>query len=443
MSLPESVLPERKLGQGKRRWVLYAVLWANVTVWLDSSKTSLLTPFWAHDIHASTAQIANISSAYLLGYFPTLFIAGYLSDRLGPKRMLLICLTGVTVMGVTMSWVHTYGEMYWRNLIFGIFFGFLWAPCQRMLAVWFPARETARVTAIWVASMMSCAIIAPLIAVPIATHVNWRAAFLVVSALGLPGLFGMIFLTADSPGRKRGISAEEIALINSDRPPVLPKLRAREIFPVFKNPSVIFMVIAGGLATTPTWLIGTWTSYGVVTIDHVDPDLFTYVGPLAGLIPVAYSFFHGRAVNTTFRSRLKPPMLLGVGLSAVGFLVAALFNVGWVGWLLLIGGLGYMVDPLFWGSLNTYWVRIARPELTGTLNGVAAGLQVAFGYIIVKLSSNWLQPSKQGLSQMSLIWLIGAAVFVGAAIPVLLSREPRRACSDELDPALKSAPAVP
>ncbi len=48
--------------------------------------------------------------------------------------------------------IETYTQMWWRNLIFGIFHGFLWGPCNRMIALWFPPHERFRYTAIWLAS---------------------------------------------------------------------------------------------------------------------------------------------------------------------------------------------------------------------------------------------------------------------------------------------------
>jgi MFS family permease len=413
------------VGAGKRRWVLITVLWANLGVWLDSAKTSLLTPYWAGELGLDAEQIASVSSAYLLGYFPTLFIAGFLADRIGPKKMLIICLSGVTVMGFTMAAVQTYNEMYWRNLIFGVFFGFLWAPCQRLLAVWFPVVDTPKVTGLWVGSTMIAAVVAPLVALPIAINVDWRWSFIVISLIGLPALLLLIFKTSDVPARLKGITQEEVELIGYGRSEqAQAKLPAREILRYFKKPSVLFMCLAAGLATTPTWLIGTWTSYGLITLEGVNANVFTYVAPLASLIPVLYSFVHGRFVNKAFKGRLKPAMLLGVGIAALGYLLAAVLDVPWFIWLVLISAFGFMANPLFWGSLNAYWVRIARPEATGTLNGIGAGLQVAFGYIMVSLSANWLQPEKEGLSQTSNIWLIGAAVFAAAAIPVLFCKEP-------------------
>lgn len=63
-------------GWGQRHTVFLAVILTNFIVWLDEAIFGTLTPYWGEAFPLSTPEIATISSAYLLGYFPFLFIAG-------------------------------------------------------------------------------------------------------------------------------------------------------------------------------------------------------------------------------------------------------------------------------------------------------------------------------------------------------------------------------
>jgi MFS family permease len=147
-----------------------SILFLNFVVWLDSAKFSLLNPFWSAELHLAPAQISSVTASYLLGYFPLLLLAGILADRIGAKQMLIICIVGVTVLSATMAFVHTYEEMWWRNFLFGIFFGFLWAPSQRLLSVWCPGALGARATSMWMSSCLVAGVMAPAIALPLANH---------------------------------------------------------------------------------------------------------------------------------------------------------------------------------------------------------------------------------------------------------------------------------
>lgn len=419
-------LVDKMTDTNKRRLVLITVVLTNFVVWMDSGKFGILTPFWSADLGFDTSQIGSISSAYLLGYFPMLFLAGILADRIGPKILLLVCLAGVTLMGISMIFVETYGELFVRNLIFGVFFGLLWAPCQRMLSVWFPTVDIPRVTAIWVGSQMLVGLVEPLIALPMADAWGWRLTFVVISALGIPAFLMLIFLTTSNPRTRRGISNAEIELIETDRPPTQTKVPLRVIFSSFKNPNIVLLVLAGALATTPTWMTATWASYGMITVGGAEPGVVAWVSVLLALPGVIYAFLHGRAVKRIFRGSLKTAMLVGVLVPAFGFLAAAyLPGLPWYVWALFASTLGFFCNPLVWGSLNPFFVKESRPEVVGTLNGIAAGLQVAGGYVLVSLSGGWIDGAIEGFGSMSLMLTIGAAVFLVAAVPILLLRERR------------------
>lgn len=425
MSAPTT---ELRLFTGRRGLLLVTILFVNFVVWLDTAKFSLLNSFWSADLHLTTSQISSVTASYLLGYFLLLMLAGVLADRIGAKLMLIICILGVTVLSASMAFVHTYGEMWWRNLVFGVFFGFLWAPSQRLLSVWFPGPLGARATSTWMSSTLVAGVLAPAIALPLAYHLSWRYAFLIVAALGVPALILLILFTANRPDKLRGISAREVDAIREAHQGVAvrDKLSLRELLQALKNRSILTMVIATGLATTPTWLSGPWLPYGLITLQKVNPDTVAWVSPVFAAVPVLFGLVNGTLVARFFGGRTRPWLMLGPACGAVGFLLGVvLHSSSWVVWGLFIGAFAFLCDPMFWGTVNSYWSGITRPEVTGTLNGVSAAMQVGVGYIITQFSGSWLNSGASGRAQLDTIWIVGAVIFAAAIIPVLLSKEIR------------------
>lgn len=418
--------PDRLLS-GRRGLLFFIILAVNFIVWLDVAKFGLLNPFWSADLGLTTEQIAQASASYLLGYFPVLLIAGVLSDRFGAKKMLVICVVGVTVLSASMALVVNYEELYWRNLIFGVFFGFLWAPSQRIISSWYPGTMSPKATAVWMSSTLLPGILAPLIAYPLATGWGWREAFFVIAALGVPALVLLIIFVADVPEKLRGISQAEVAAIRAGfEGTTKPKLKAREVLRALKKPSIITMGIATAFATSATWLSGTWIPYGLITIEGVDPNIVAIATPVIALVPVGVGLLHGKLVESFFGSRTKPWLIIGPLCGVVGYGFAALFpGSPWFLWAFMIAGFAYLCDPFFWGTVNGYWAGIARPEVTGTLNGIAAAAQVAVGWFIVSNSGGWVDANAEGLAQLSPIWWVGAGIFAFAIIPVLISKEVR------------------
>ena len=416
------------LGMTKKRFIVLAIVFAiNFVVWMDESVFSILTPLWSESLKLTPEQIGSASAAYLLGYFPVLFIAGILSDRIGAKKMLLICLVGVSVLSASMAFVDSYSTLYLRNLIFGVFFGFLWAPCNKMMAMWLPGRERARYAAIWMSFTMASGAIGAIIALPISDAIGWEKVFLLVSVLAIPLIFFLLFKTTDRPEDFKDISKEEVAYINSDQPSVeeqnAEKFQWSHLKDLFKQRSVWTMAIATGLGTTPTWLIGTWGSYTLLNEFKVTPTTASLMIFFISFIPITLGFVNGSIINKFFGGKCRPALAFGPLVSGLAFFAASMFNPNFLVWGILVSGFGYFCNPFFWGTVNAYWAGIAKPQYSGTLNGLSAALQVAFGYILVNMSGKWIDSSVKGPQALDKIWIIGGCVFLATIVLVYLSKE--------------------
>ena len=414
---------------GRRHTVFLIVSVVNLVVWLDSGIFGALTPYWSKAMHLTPTQIGTASSAYLLGYFPLLLVAGVLADRFSAKSMLLLCLGGVTIMSASMLAVDTYTLLFLRNLLFGVFFGFLWAPCNRMMAMWLTGPERARYTAIWMSFTLGSFIIAAPLGLLIAAHFAWRDAFGVVTLLGIPMFFILLTKTTDQPEQDRRALPEEVAYINQGRASreqmKSEGFRWSDLRKALNQRSVLWMIIATGLTTTPTWLIGTWGTYGLINDFHLSAGQTSLWIDLMLVVPVAFGFANGWVVNRLFGGRTRPALAIGPVVGGVGFILAALLHSNYIAWVGFLYAVGYMADPLFWGTVNAYWSGLTKPEFTGTLNGISAALQVAIGYLLVSNSGNWVNTHVTGVASLNTIWIIGGVVFFAGAVPVLLSREVR------------------
>lgn len=419
-----------ELGMTKKRFVVLAIVFAiNFVVWMDESVFAILTPLWSGSLKLTPEQIGSASAAYLLGYFPVLFIAGILSDRIGAKKMLVLCLVGVTVLSASMAFVDSYTTLYIRNLVFGVFFGFLWAPCNKMMAMWLPGRERARYAAIWMSFTMASGAIGAIVGLPLADAIGWEKVFLIVSVLAIPLIFFLIFKTTDRPEDFKGISKQEVAYIYSDQPSAeqqnAEKFKWSHLRDLFKQRSVWTMALATGLGTTPTWLIGTWGSYTLLNEFKISPATTSMMIFLVSFIPITLGFVNGSIINKFFGGKCRPALAFGPLVSGLAYIAASMFSPNYIVWAILVCGFGYFCNPFFWGTVNAYWAGIAKPEYSGTLNGLSAALQVAVGYIMVNMSGKWIDPSVQGPASMNKIWLIGGCVFLATIVLVYLSKEIR------------------
>ena len=419
-------MPEQ--GMALRYKVFAVVVLVNLTVWLDEGIFGALTPYWSKDLHLSATQIGTGSAAYLLSYFVTLVIGGVLSDLVGARRVLLVVVAGCAVLSGAMLFVHDYGSLVIRNLVFGAFFGGLWASCNRVMAIWLPPRERSKFGALWMSSTLMSFVISTPLGLLMAEHIGWRSAFLIVTLLSVPSIALLLWIR-DRPEQMASIHPAELKHIYQGRD-INKELQANrfnwgDAGRALRQRSVFWMIVATALATTPTWLIITWGTYGLVNGFKLNGATISILTTIAFLIPIAYGFVHGWVVERIFGHRCRPALALGPIIGGLGFLGVAFFNPPYVVWALLIYACGFMSDPFFWGSINAYWAGLISPQYVGTLNGLSAACQVGVGYLLVSYSGTWVHEGVTGPEMLRPIWLIGGVIFILAAIPVYLAREVR------------------
>ncbi|MBB4095869.1 MFS transporter [Brucella pecoris] len=426
-------------GLGKRHLVFAIICLINFTIWLDEGVFAALTPYWAKELNLTPAQIGTGSAAYLLGYFPVLFLAGILSDRFGARRMLFICVIGCSILSAAMLWVHDYWTLFIRNILFGIFFGFLWAPCNKLLTSWMPAVERTRFAAIWFSSCMVSFVVAAPLALMMAEKAIWQDAFLLVTALGIPATLLLWFCTTEKPEEMKTISQGELNFIyeGTERRSLDSDFSWGKLGQILRQRSVLFMIVATCLATTPTWLIATWGFYQLINLYKIEGSSVSLYISLGYMVTVIYGFFHGWVFKTIFGGYCRPALAAGPVISGIGFLIAAYTSNPIVIAFALFAA-GTLCNPFFWGTVNAYWGAVAKPEFSGTLNGISAAGQVIGGYIILSLSGGWVQPVEvAGIRALDTVWLVGGIVFLLTVIPIYLAKEVR--ISDE---APSTAPAA-
>jgi ACS family hexuronate transporter-like MFS transporter len=102
--------------------------------------------------------------------------------------------------------------------------------CIKTVAEWFPKKERALAAGIFNSGANIGAIVAPLAVPWLALHYGWQSAFIATGALGFIWI-GFWLALYDKPARRRGVSASELALIQSDPPDRVASVPWASLFP--------------------------------------------------------------------------------------------------------------------------------------------------------------------------------------------------------------------
>ncbi len=384
-----------KLPTNRRTFVFICTCLVNVVVWADEVAFTTLVPFWSAHYGFDSVQIATIQSSYLLGYFPMLLLGGILADIIGPKKCLLAAVLMGGLLSAAMLLCNGYSSMYWRNFAFGLFFGLNWGPAMRMVAIWAAGSERATKASIWsLMSSVGTVVMGP-IALMMASRTHFHNVFLLVLAISIP-VFIMTLFTRDKPelyGDK--ISQEEVDFIYAGRDVEAEKnanFNVRVLGQIAKDPNLWLVLLATVFATGSTWSFGTWGTMVYLNVFGANPDLVGTMSSVTALVPVAFGFTAGFWLNKVFKGNIKLLLACTPILGTVPYLIASKVpGLPWIAVMLLVT-VGQCTNSWGWGGSNAYFAAYARPELWGTLNGLAAMMQVAFGYWLTLQTGKWVTP---------------------------------------------------
>jgi MFS family permease len=174
-----------------QRWHIPIVLAVTVFVhYLDRNMLSLALPKIAQDFGWSDKQIGSNGDILLAAFFVTYGIAQIflspLAERFGPKRSLLLAITGFSLCTI-LVWPlgGSLLTLIGLRLLLGLGESIHMPMNSTIVSRWFASSERAMANSIYVAGILLAIAGAPLIVVPLIEAVGWREAFALLGFIGL------------------------------------------------------------------------------------------------------------------------------------------------------------------------------------------------------------------------------------------------------------------
>lgn len=141
-------------------------------------------PVLKEDWGMTAGQSGLISTAFFLGFLVSLFVVGFLADRIGAKRTYL--LTSMLAAASALMFAMLARD-FWSALVLygltGLFSGGSYTPGLAILAQRFPSRGRGRAIGFYIASSSAGYAISLLLSSAMLPLGGWRTAF-VVTCLG-------------------------------------------------------------------------------------------------------------------------------------------------------------------------------------------------------------------------------------------------------------------
>jgi ACS family hexuronate transporter-like MFS transporter len=174
------------LSPERRRWVILAIIFcAMVLNYVDRQIISILKPTLKEVFAMDDRGYALLVNAFMLCYATTYAVAGWLVDRFGAGRMMLLGVIAWSCACLGAAFTKTFGQLALMRGALGVAEPIAFPAQLRTVTIWFPSQLRATANSVCAAGSTIGAIIAPPLVAWLALTFNWHAAFVVPGILGL------------------------------------------------------------------------------------------------------------------------------------------------------------------------------------------------------------------------------------------------------------------
>jgi DHA2 family multidrug resistance protein len=173
------------LPTGERIIVTIGVMMAVLLQVLDTTIANVALPHMAADLSASQDQINWVLTSYIVASAIALPISGWLADKVGRKRLLLISVVGFTAASVLCAVATSLGEMVVFRALQGVSGAFIVPLAQATLFDINPREKHSQAMALFGGGVMIGPILGPVLGGWLTDNYNWRWVFLVNLPIGI------------------------------------------------------------------------------------------------------------------------------------------------------------------------------------------------------------------------------------------------------------------
>ena len=171
---------------------------------MDITIVNTALPTLGKELHASAGGISAVSIGYLVSLAVVIPASGWLGDRFGSKRVLLVSIVLFTGASALCGAAQDLPQLVGFRVLQGIGGGMLTPVGMAMLYRTFPPAERVRASSILVIPPAFAPALGPVLGGILVTNLSWRWVFYVNLPIGAVALlFGLLFLheqDTDDPG---------------------------------------------------------------------------------------------------------------------------------------------------------------------------------------------------------------------------------------------------
>ena len=210
---PKAALPSALRPTHARHWVIVFAVTLAIIQYIDRVCISQAAPFISRDLALDKSQMGWVFSAFTLAYALFEIPAGYLGDRIGPRKVLLRIVMWWSFFTVATGWAWSWVSLLVTRFLFGAGEAGAFPNLTKAFHRWLPLHERSRAQGImWMSARLGGAFTPALVFLCL-NYVTWRKAFLLFGLLGIAWAILFFRWYRDDPRAMKQVNAAEAALL--------------------------------------------------------------------------------------------------------------------------------------------------------------------------------------------------------------------------------------
>ncbi len=399
MTLPEAKVSTNSALRKKSgyRWIVLSLVFITYIVcYADRTNIGVVLPFIQKEFVLSNFQAGAISSFFFLGYAVSQIPAGFLLSKKGIRGIVAFAVIAFSVITFLLGTVSGAAMLIVLRLALGLAEGPVPVSMATTINNWFPAKEKATATGVYIASTQLAPIFVPIVAAAIAVSFGWRYVFYWFAIPGIVIAIIWYLIVRTRPEESSRVSEAELEYIRQEEVAKETKVEQKSLgwidkliryqrierlstyksvftsWNIWGNTLTYFLmnsVLYGMLTWIPMYLVNA-KGYSFMKMGFVasTPAIGGLIGALLG----------GVISDKVFLKRRKPTMLITAIATAIMMLVVVnipdnatlvSLSLGLAGFFLNIGWPAFSAYPMGLTNHKTFPIAIATVNSGGNLGG--------------------------------------------------------------------------
>ncbi|KIV49919.1 MFS transporter [Aneurinibacillus migulanus] len=416
------------------RHVILIILWLLYIInYFDRLAVLTFLPFIQQDLNLTPVQVGQLASIFFFAYSIAQVTAGFLADKIGPKKVMNIAIIVFTAVTALTGLVKSFAQFIALRIGLGLGEGHHFAPACRTINNWFPMAERGRSVSFFTTSWAVAPAIVPVLITSISYYFfagEWRPIFYLLAIPGLLGMFILWYFVSDTPkemldkGRLTKTEYEHITTSDTTEEDEegVPSNQKKNASVFLRDPSFYLYTLLLFCQLAVYWGTTTWLTTFLVQqhgLNIKDMGLFASAPYLVAI----FAMLIGGWLMDKVLHRMKP-----VGIIAYLGSIPVLWMLGSVekgqtGMLLtLLLLVGFFVNLNF-GSVYAYIQKRYPKEIVGRATGLANGIGQLGSFISPLVAGYLVKVGTDGTQEFGDVFIFFAVCSMIAAICALLLKE--------------------